>query len=648
MKTLACQGLFIYWKDVLYSLVYLMEDLLLRKRHSLSHILAQAVQREQQRDVEVAIWPAIDNGFYYDFLFSSEKQIKEEDLKKIQNQMEKIVKENQDFVLFSLPDDASKKLVVELMKQKYKEEMRSEFAAAWEEITFYANTIVEWAKDALLRGIDQEYIKYYEGVTKYLQELFPEKFNGKFVTFLDMCEGPHVSNTKELDTKAFKLDKLAWAYWRGNSNNVMMVRVYGLAFDTKEELQNYQHMMEEAKKRDHRILGQKLKIFTISPLVWSGLPLLQPNGMIIRKEVEDYLRELHKDKGYLRVWTPHLAKEELYKTSGHADKFWDELFRVKGKEESFFMKPMNCPHHMQIFADNQFSYRDMPIRYFEPATVYRDEKTGQLSWLTRVRSITQDDGHLFCRVSQITEEVWTIVQIIKEFYTTLGMIDDYWVRLSIRGPEGKYLWDDSVWEKAEWALRAASEKYDLPYKIWVWEAAFYWPKLDFMFKDAIGREWQLATIQCDFNLPVRFDLSFTNEQGEKERPVVIHRAISGSLERFMWVMIEQFWGAFPLWLAPVQFQIVPVADKFNDYAFELAARLRKDDFRVKVDDSTDSFSKKIRNAELMKVPYTLIVWEKEVEWKSVSVREFRSKKQYALKTEELIEQVMVERKERKI
>ena len=648
MKTLACQGLFIYWKDVLYSLVYLMEDLLLRKRHSLSHILAQAVQREQQRDVEVAIWPAIDNGFYYDFLFSSEKQIKEEDLKRIQNQMEKIVKENQDFVLFSLPDDASKKLVVELMKQKYKEEMRSEFASAWEEITFYANTIVEWAKDALLRGIDQEYIKYYEGVTKYLQELFPEKFNGKFVTFLDMCEGPHVSNTKELDTKAFKLDKLAWAYWRGNSNNVMMVRVYGLAFDTKEELQNYQHMMEEAKKRDHRILGQKLKIFTISPLVWSGLPLLQPNGMIIRKEVEDYLRELHKDKGYLRVWTPHLAKEELYKTSGHADKFWDELFRVKGKEESFFMKPMNCPHHMQIFADNQFSYRDMPIRYFEPATVYRDEKTGQLSWLTRVRSITQDDGHLFCRVSQITEEVWTIVQIIKEFYTTLGMIDDYWVRLSIRGPEGKYLWDDSVWEKAEWALRAASEKYDLPYKIWVWEAAFYWPKLDFMFKDAIGREWQLATIQCDFNLPVRFDLSFTNEQGEKERPVVIHRAISGSLERFMWVMIEQFWGAFPLWLAPVQFQIVPVADKFNDYAFELAARLRKDDFRVKIDDSTDSFSKKIRNAELMKVPYTLIVWEKEVEWKTVSIREFRSKKQYTLKTEELVEQVMVERKERRI
>ena len=625
-----------------------MEQALLKKRHSLSHILAQAVQREQQRDVEVAIGPAIDNGFYYDFLFSSEKQIKEEDLKKIQNQMEKIVKENQDFVLFSLSDAESKKLVTELMKQQYKEEMRSEFAAAGEEITFYANTIVEGAKDALLKGIDPSYREYYEKVTAYLQEKFPEKFAGKFITFLDMCEGPHVENTKELDTKAFKLDKLAGAYRRGNSDNVMMVRVYGLAFDSKEELQSYQTLLEEAKKRDHRILGQKLKIFTISPLVGSGLPLLQPHGMIIRKEVEDYLWELHKDKGYERVRTPHLAKEDLYKTSGHADKFGDELFRVKGKEENFFMKPMNCPHHMQIFADNQFSYRDMPVRYFEPATVYRDEKTGQLSGLTRVRSITQDDGHLFCRVSQITEEVGTIVEIIKKFYSTLGMINDYRVRLSIRGPEGKYLGDDAVWEQAEGALREASEKYQLPYKIGVGEAAFYGPKLDFMFKDAIGREWQLATIQCDFNLPVRFDLSFTNEQGEKERPVVIHRAISGSLERFMGVMIEHFGGAFPLWIAPIQFQIVPVAEKFNDYAFQVASQLKKADFRVKVDEGNDSFSKKIRNAEMMKVPYILIVGEKEASANQVSVREFRSKKQYVLGVEEFMKQVEEERSKRKL
>ena len=562
--------------------------------------------------------------------------------------MEKIVKEHQDFVLFSLSDAESKKLVTELMKQQYKEEMRSEFAAAGEEITFYANTIVEGAKDALLKGIDPSYREYYEKVTAYLQEKFPEKFARKFITFLDMCEGPHVENTKELDTKAFKLDKLAGAYRRGNSDNVMMVRVYGLAFDSKEELQNYQTLLEEAKKRDHRILGQKLKIFTISPLVGSGLPLLQPHGMIIRKEVEDYLWELHKDKGYERVWTPHLAKEDLYKTSGHADKFGDELFRVKGKEENFFMKPMNCPHHMQIFADNQFSYRDMPVRYFEPATVYRDEKTGQLSGLTRVRSITQDDGHLFCRVSQITEEVGTIVEIIKKFYSTLGMINDYRVRLSIRGPEGKYLGDDAVWEQAEGALREASEKYQLPYKIGVGEAAFYGPKLDFMFKDAIGREWQLATIQCDFNLPVRFDLSFTNEQGEKERPVVIHRAISGSLERFMGVMIEHFGGAFPLWIAPIQFQIVPVAEKFNDYAFQVASKLKKADFRVKVDEGSDSFSKKIRNAEMMKVSYILIVGEKEVSANEVSVREFRSKKQYVLGVEKLMKQVEQERSMRSL
>jgi len=625
-----------------------MEDGLYRKRHSLSHILAQAMQREQQRDVEVAIGPAIDNGFYYDFLFAQDKQIKEEDLKKIQSQMEKIIKENQDFVGFSLPDAESQKLVLDLMKQQYKEEMRSEFAAAGEEITFWANTIVESAKDALLKGINPDYIAYYQTVTDFLQSRFPEKFAGKFVTFLDMCEGGHVNSTKEIDPRAFKLEKLAGAYWRGNSDNVMMTRVYGLAFDTKEELQSYITMMEEAKKRDHRILGQKLKLFTISPLVGSGLPLLQPHGMIIRKEIEDFLWQLHKDKGYQRVWTPHLAKEDLYKTSGHAEKFWDELFRVKGKEENFFMKPMNCPHHMQIFADNQFSYRDMPVRYFEPATVYRDEKTWQLSGLTRVRSITQDDGHLFCRVDQIMQEVGTIVEIIKKFYSTLGMINDYWVRLSVRGPEGKYLGSDEVWEKAEGALRAACEKFDLPFKIGIDEAAFYGPKLDFMFKDAIGRERQLATIQCDFNLPVRFDLSFTNEQGEKERPVVIHRAISGSLERFMGVMIEHFGGAFPLWLAPIQVQIVPVAEKFNDYAFQLKSQLNQLDIRAKVDDGSDSFSKKIRNAELMKIPYTLIVGEKEQNSDSVSVREFRSKAQYEKSVEDFIAQLTAERDERKL
>jgi threonyl-tRNA synthetase len=407
-------------------------------------------------------------------------------------------------------------------------------------------------------------------------------------------------------------------------------------------------MLEEARKRDHRILWSKLKIFTISQLVWAWLPLLQPNWMVIRKEIEDYLWDLHKSKWYDRVWTPHLAKEDLYKCSWHAEKFWDELFRVTWWEEKFFLKPMNCPHHMQIFDDNQFSYRDMPVRYFEPATVYRDEKTWQLSWLTRVRAITQDDWHLFCRVTQISDEVWTIVSIIKEFYKTMWMLEWYWVRLSIRWPEWKYLWSDEVWNQAEWALKVAAEKYELPYKIWVWEAAFYWPKLDFMFKDAIWREWQLATIQCDFNLPERFNLSFTNENNEEERPVVIHRAISGSLERFMWVMIEHFAWVFPLWLAPKQAIVIPVWSDFMDYADKVYKKLKENWIRVSLDSSADSLNKKIRNAEKMHINYILVVWEQEGKDNSVSVRNYKTKEQNVEKVENFINKVKIEIEEKKL
>lgn len=356
-----------------------MSENLHRIRHSLSHIMAQAVQRVQQFDVEVAIGPAIDNGFYYDFLFSPQHQIKDEDLGKVQDMMIKIIKEGQTWTRLDLSNEESKYIVEELMKQKYKAEMRDEFSAAGEGISFYVNSIPSVAKENLLKGIDENYLKYYEELTKYFQEKHPEEFKDRFVTFLDMCEGPHVESMKDIDPSAFKVAKVAGAYWRGDSNNVMMTRLYAYAFETKQELKDYLSFLEEAKKRDHRVLGQKLKLFTMSPLIGAGLPLLQPNGMIIRKEVEDYLWELHEKKGYHRVWTPHIAKINLYETSGHAAKFGDELFKVKGKEEEFIMKPMNCPHHMQIFADNQFSYRDMPIRYFEPATVYRDEKTGQLS-----------------------------------------------------------------------------------------------------------------------------------------------------------------------------------------------------------------------------------------------------------------------------
>jgi threonyl-tRNA synthetase len=402
----------------------------------------------------------------------------------------------------------------------------------------------------------------------------------------------------------------------------MLTRVYGIAFSTEKELMDYLKMQEEAEKRDHRKLGKELKLFTISDLVGAGLPMLQPKGMILRKEIEEYLWDLHKDKGYDRVWTPHITKKSLYETSGHAAKFGDELFRVKGGNEEFFMKPMNCPHHMQIFCDNQFSYKDMPVRYFEPATVYRYEKAGELAGLIRVRAITQDDGHLFCRVSQISEEVSTIVEIIKAFYTTMNMMSGYWVRLSVRGDDkSKYLGKDEVWKKAETALEKTAKENNLNYKRIKGEAAFYGPKLDFMFKDAIGREWQLATIQCDFNLPERFDLSFVNEKGEKERPVVIHRAVSGSLERFMAVMIEHYAGAFPLWLSPVQVAVIPISEKHLSYAKEIQKQLKDNNIRVELRDENETLGKKIRAAEMQKTPCLLIIGDKEIAAKSVSVRE---------------------------
>ncbi len=583
------------------------------KRHSLAHVLAQAIEEIYGKE-NVKLWfgPDIENWFYHDFDLW-EIKISDADLKDIEKKMKAIISQNQKFEKYELSiDEAINK--IKYLWDNYRLQNLEKLKIDWiKTISFYKNTNQNWK-----------------------------------CTFDNLCSGPHIENTNKLDKNAFCLEKVAWAYWLGDSANPMLTRIYWLAFDTREELESHQKMLEEARKRDHRILWDKLKLFTISKLVWAWLPLIQPAWMIIRKEIEDYLWNLHKNLWYSRVWTPHLAKEDLYCTSWHAEKFWDEIFKVKWLDDNFFLKPMNCPHHMQIFADNQFSYRDMPIRYFEPATVYRDEKTGQLSWLTRVRSITQDDGHLFCRVNQITEEVWVIVSIIKQFYTTMWMLDWYWVRLSIRWPEWKYLWSDEVWEKAEWALRTAADKYELPYKIWVWEAAFYGPKLDFMFKDAIGREWQLATIQCDFNLPERFDLAYTNENGEQERPVVIHRAISGSLERFMWVMIEHFAWIFPLWLSPRQISIVPVWENFIEYWDKIYKELKELGFRVTLDDSADSLNKKVRNAEKIHINYILVVWEQEQTNWTVSVRNYKTKEQNTLKVSSFIKEITQEILQKKI
>lgn len=540
-------------------------------RHSLAHLLAKAITTLYP-DTLPTLGPAIETGFYYDFEFK--QPISDKDFEKIEKEMRNIQKHWKGFERKEVSYEEAKEYFKD---NPYKLELIEEIHAKGEPITFYTS-----------------------GSGAY--------------EFTDLCRGGHVDDMNTIPKDSFKLERIAGAYWRGDENNKMLTRVYGLAFEDKETLDSYLTQQEEAKKRDHRKLGKELKLFTISELVGAGLPLMQPNGMIVRKAIEDYLWDLHKNRGYSRVWTPHITKESLYETSGHASKFGDELFRVKGGDEEFFMKPMNCPHHMQIFADNQFSYRDMPVRYFEPATVYRYEKAGQLAGLTRVRAITQDDGHLFCRVSQIGEEVSTIVDIIKKFYTSMNMLDGYWVRLSVRGDDtSKYLGSDEVWQKAEQALEEAASANKLNYKIGKDEAAFYGPKLDFMFKDAIGREWQLATIQCDFNLPERFDLSFINEKGEKERPVVIHRAISGSLERFMGVMIEHFAGNFPLWLSPMQVKVLPVRDTHNAYATEITNKLISLDIRAQIDTDDENLGKKVRKTKTERVPYWIVIGDKDIE-----------------------------------
>jgi threonyl-tRNA synthetase len=608
---------------------------LAQNRHSLAHLLAAAVN-QLYPGTKNTIGPAIDNGFYYDFDFTAAKSsnpkeaeaqaaagtngiaLSEKDLAKIEKAMKKLLPNWHDFTHAEVSETEARKIFA---GNTYKLELIDEIVKKGEKITLYTSGGA----------------------------------SGEKGSFTDLCRGGHSTDmAEEVPTDSFRLSRIAGAYWRGDENRPMLTRIYGLAFESKLALDSYETMMAEAEKRDHKKLGKELKLFSISPLVGSGLPLMQPNGMIIRKEIEEFLWELHRRKGYHRVWTPHIAKEDLYVTSGHAAKFGNELFRVMGGEEKFFLKPMNCPHHMQIFADNQFSYRDMPVRYFEPATVYRDEKSGQLGGLTRVRAITQDDGHLFCRASQINEEVSTIVGIIKTFYTTMNLMDGYWVRLSTRGDDKTaYIGSDDVWNTAEKALEDAAKANKLNYRPGPGEAAFYGPKLDFMFKDAIGREWQLATIQCDFNLPERFDLSFVNEKGEKERPVVIHRAISGSLERFMGILIEHFAGKFPLWLAPTQVRIIPVGDEHHAAAIEVRdfiieqceSQIRGTagaNVRIEVDLGHEGFGKKVRAAKTDHVPYFIIIGDKDIAEGKVTL-ESRDHGQIGMVTkEEVAEKVVKE------
>ncbi len=549
-------------------------------RHSLAHILAMAVL-EKHPETKLAIGPTIENGFYYDFELPEGVSISLDALPKLTKQIKKLVGNKIDFIHEEISEDEARKLFA---NQPYKLELIDEIVKKGEKISIY-----------------------------------------KSGDFTDLCGGPHIENTSEIDTSALMLTSVAGAYWHGDEKNKQLTRVYGVAFETKEELENYQEMIEEAKKRDHRKIGKEMGLFTFSDLVGAGLPLFTPKGTLIRDLIIDEISKLQKNFGWERVTIPHITKKELYETSGHWEKFADDLFKVKGKGDTeFVMKPMNCPHHTQIYAAQARSYKDLPIRFVENGVVYRDEQAGELLGLSRVRAITQDDGHAFCTPEQVEEEIKNIVSIIKSFYTKLGMYEEgkFWVSLSLsdpKTPEKYMIGEDGLFLEAEKILEKIAKDEKLPYKKVGGEAAFYGPKLDFQFKDALGREWQLGTVQLDFSMPKRFGLEYTDKDGEKKTPIMIHRAIAGSLERFMAVMIEHFAGAFPLWLSPVQVKVLPIADAHKEYAENVYQSLKDANIRVELDDSNEGLGKKIRNVKIEKVPYFLVIGDQEIEDKKVTV-----------------------------
>ncbi len=579
-------------------------------RHTLSHVLAAAV-KELYPEAKLGIGPAIETGFYYDIDFG-EAKVSDADLPKIEKKMRGILQRK--FVMVKYERSRNDALDWAIAgKQPLKKELIEELPES-EPILFYAMVAGDVEGGKVAKGSEDEVPTV---------EKMPEK-----VIFEDLCKGPHMKDSGECG--AFKLTRVAGAYWRGDEKREMLTRVYGVAFATEAELDEYLKRQEEAKARDHRKLGKELDLYTFSDLVGAGLPMFTPRGTVLRDVLADYSLSLRKKAGFERVWTPHITKVDLYKTSGHYAKFGDELFMVHSQVngEEFALKPMNCPHHTQIFASRPRTYREMPIRYMEPTTDYRDEKTGELGGLSRVRSLTQDDSHVFCRNSQIKQEIQNLVGIVRELYETVGM-NKLRARLSYRSDEDKYLGDPKLWEMAQKEIRQAAIDNGLDFFEMEGEAAFYGPKIDFMAEDAIGREHQVATIQLDFVQPERFGLEFVNEKGEKERPVMIHHATLGSVERFMSVYIEHTAGWFPLWAAPEQVRILTVNDQVADYIVEiekilkdlyLAKPIHQEGCRYTVDSSDDSLGKKIKRATEMKIPCVLIVGPKDAEAKEVSVR----------------------------
>jgi threonyl-tRNA synthetase len=557
------------------------------KRHTLAHLLAQAVVAQYPAS-KLTLGPAIDNGFYYDIDFG-DASVSDTEFGKIEKTMRKSLPSWKEFT----HEEVSKEEALRRFAgNEYKAELIEEIAARGEKITLYT-------------------------------------CGG----FTDLCRGGHAENpAKEIAPDSFKLERIAGAYWRGDEKNKMLTRIYGLAFDTKEELDAYLAQREEALKRDHRKIAREQDLLVFSDLVGSGMPMYTPKGNIIRNAIIGYSRELNAELGFGEVHTPNVNKAELFKISGHYDAYKEDMLSVRSQyvSDEMFLKPMNCPQHTQIFASQARSYRDLPIRYADFANLYRDERPGELSGLTRLRAFAQDDGHIFCREDQIESEISAVLNAIQKALATYQI--DYWMRLSLRDPKNteKYLGESERWDHAEDIMRSLLKSKQIEHKEAVGEAAFYGPKIDIMAVDAIGRQWQISTIQLDFVQPARFKLEYTAEDGSKKTPVMIHRALIGSPDRFLGVLIEHYAGAFPLWMAPVQVKILPVSEKHSEYARTVLEELKAAGIRAELDDS-DSLGKRIRSVKLAKVPYYIVVGDQEVEAKTVTIENREGQK----KTEEI-------------
>ncbi|MBI2096134.1 MAG: threonine--tRNA ligase [Candidatus Taylorbacteria bacterium] len=598
------------------------EEKLSRARHSLSHLLGAAVL-ELYPGAKNAIGPAIATGFYYDFDLPS--PVSDSALPKIEKKMRELAK---DWEIFSEMEVSANEALKVFEKNKYKQELIEELRNKREKITLYYSG----PRDSVPSKDDLLQAKSYK----------------LKAGFLDLCRGGHADSIKDILPDSWKLFRLAGAYWRGHEKNKMLTRIYGLAFSSKKELEEHEKQMAEAEKRDHKKLGRELDLFLFSELVGAGLPLWTPKGTLIRDLLDDYVWELRQAKGYRRVTIPHLTKKELYEKSGHWQKFRNELFIIKSREgHTFALKPMNCPHHIEIFRRKLWSYRELPERYASTTMVYRDEQTGELSGITRTRSFTQDDAHVFCRMTQIEKEFGNIWDIVQTFYRTFGF--ELKVRLSSHDPKQmeKYLGTEEGWRKSESILENIARQKNTKFEEAVGEAAYYGPKIDFLGIDSLRREWQVATIQLDINQPERFDLHCVNEKGEKERIALIHAAIMGSIERFLSIYIEHTGGAFPLWLAPVQVAVLPVSEKQSAYAEKVSLTLKEAGIRAELDISNETLGKKVRQTKLAKIPYWLVIGEKEAAAKTAAI-ESRDRGSLGAKTIEEVKKLLLkETKERR-